>query len=125
MSYLRDPRYSGMWESDGEYNGKYKAADGTLHNSPEEADKHDMTERTYTQAELDAAMQSERETAWLAERVDVQPPTYVTVSDNGSFELTNDPNKAIRFKRMEDARQMAGLFEFEDVRAREHMWCEK
>lgn len=66
----------------------------------------------------------EQESAWLAERVDVQPPTYVTVSDIGMFELTDDPNKAIRFKRMDDARKMAGLFEFEDVRAREHSWPE-
>lgn len=71
-----------------------------------------------------AELQTISETAWLAERIDVQPPTYVTVSDIGFFELTPDPNKAIRFKRMEDARQMAGLFELEDVRAREHSWPE-
>ena len=65
------------------------------------------------------------ETAWLAERLDgPDGPEYVTVSDIGMVEFTKDPNKAIRFKRMEDARQMAGLFEFEDVMAREHMWPE-
>lgn len=41
MSYLRNPRIPYVWESDGEYNGKFRAADGTLHDSAEEADKHD------------------------------------------------------------------------------------
>jgi hypothetical protein len=68
----------------------------------------------------------EQETAWLAERFDgADGPEYVTVSDIGMVEFTKDHNKAIRFKRMEDARQMAGLFEFEDVRAREHSWSDK
>jgi len=43
MSYLRNPRVPHMWESDGEYNGKYRAADGTLHDSAKAADRHDRT----------------------------------------------------------------------------------
>lgn len=76
-------------------------------------------------AKLEAENAGLRECAWLAERLDsAEGPEYVTVSDIGMFEFTKDPNKAIRFKRMEDARQMAGLFELEDVRAREHSWPE-
>lgn len=42
MSYIRNPRVPNMWESDGDAPWcKYKAADGTMHDSPKEADKHD------------------------------------------------------------------------------------
>lgn len=41
MTYIRNPRQPFVWESDGEYNGKFKSDDGTLHEFPEEADKHD------------------------------------------------------------------------------------
>jgi hypothetical protein len=42
MSYLRDPRNRYCWQSDGEWNGQYKAADGTLYKCADEADKHDL-----------------------------------------------------------------------------------
>lgn len=42
MTYLRNPRHRYMWESDGaEPFGKYKADDGTLHDSAKEADAHE------------------------------------------------------------------------------------
>lgn len=44
MTYLRNPRCVYMWESDGDYNGKYKAQDGTLCDSAKEADARDRIE---------------------------------------------------------------------------------
>ena len=42
MSYLRNPRTPYLWESDGDAPwGKFKAADGTFHDTGNEADKHD------------------------------------------------------------------------------------
>lgn len=41
MTYLRNPREPFFWESDGDYNGLYKAQDGTLCESAKAADKHD------------------------------------------------------------------------------------
>ena len=42
MSYLRNPRVPNMWESDGDAPWmKFKAADGTFHDSEAAADKHD------------------------------------------------------------------------------------
>lgn len=41
MTYLRNPRIPFLWESDGDYNGKYRADDGTLHDSARAADEHD------------------------------------------------------------------------------------
>ena len=42
MSYIRNPRLSYMWESDGDAPWcKFKAADGTLHDTGNAADKHD------------------------------------------------------------------------------------
>jgi hypothetical protein len=45
MTYIRDLRYPGFWESDGEYTGKYRADDGSLHDSARDADKHDRDRR--------------------------------------------------------------------------------
>lgn len=73
------------------------------------------------QAEIAAAYLA-AECAWLAERLDSGEPQYGTVDDIGIISFTKDSNKALRFKRMEDARQFAGLFDLEDVRAREHSW---
>lgn len=42
MTYIRNPRHPFVWESDGDEPwGKYKASDGTIHNSAAEADEHD------------------------------------------------------------------------------------
>jgi hypothetical protein len=41
MTYIRNPRERFVWESDGVYNGKYMADDGSLHNSHKEAVEHD------------------------------------------------------------------------------------
>lgn len=38
MTYLRDPRNRLIWESDGDFKGKFAAEDGTLHDSPEEVE---------------------------------------------------------------------------------------
>lgn len=46
MTYIRNPRQPFMWESDGEYSGKFKSDDGTLHDSPKEADMHDLQRRS-------------------------------------------------------------------------------
>jgi len=40
MTYIRNPHNPFMWESDGEYNDKFRADDGTLHNSANDAVKH-------------------------------------------------------------------------------------
>jgi hypothetical protein len=36
MTYIRDPFHPMFWESDGMWNGKFMAKDGTLHDSIEE-----------------------------------------------------------------------------------------
>lgn len=41
MTYLRNPRIPSQWESDGDWSGKFKADDGTLHDTAKEADQHD------------------------------------------------------------------------------------
>lgn len=43
MAYLRNPRMPYCWESDGAAPWcKYKADDGTIHDSAKEADEHDL-----------------------------------------------------------------------------------
>lgn len=46
MTYIRDPRNPRIWESDGNYNSKFMAKDGSLHNSSEEAIAHDKQKQT-------------------------------------------------------------------------------
>jgi hypothetical protein len=48
VTYIRNPRVPNVWESDGEYNGKYKAVDGSLHDSANEADKYDRKAMKHT-----------------------------------------------------------------------------
>lgn len=66
VTYIRDPRGRGMvWESDGaEPWGKYRADDGTLHDSAKEADAHDA-----------AAHAAEVETVkdWIGMQGDIAP----------------------------------------------------
>jgi hypothetical protein len=47
VTYIRNPRVPNVWESDGEYNGKYKAVDGSLHDSANEADKYDRKHKRH------------------------------------------------------------------------------
>lgn len=48
MSYIRNPRLPHTWESDGDAPwGKYKAADGTMHDSANQADKHDLDKKQH------------------------------------------------------------------------------
>lgn len=41
MTYLRNPRWPLLWESDGDYNGKYMADDGSLHDDANEVLKYE------------------------------------------------------------------------------------
>jgi len=41
MTYIRNPRDRFWWESDGHYDGKFKADDGTLHDSPDEVVRYE------------------------------------------------------------------------------------
>jgi len=53
MSYLRNPRMPFIWESDGDAPfGKYKAADGTLHDSGNKADDYDLEREQWPWKEI-------------------------------------------------------------------------
>jgi len=41
MTYIRNPRHSFLWESDGEYTGKFRADDGTLHDEANDVLKYE------------------------------------------------------------------------------------
>jgi hypothetical protein len=45
MTNIRNPRYPLLWESDGEYNGKYMAEDGTLHDDANAVLKYEKERR--------------------------------------------------------------------------------
>lgn len=41
MTFIRNPNDPFTWDSDGEYTGKFKAQDGTLHDSAQKATEYD------------------------------------------------------------------------------------
>jgi hypothetical protein len=60
MTYIRNPRAPLLWESDGEYTGKFLADDGTLHDEANDVLKYER-ERDAAKKRLAAPTDSRRD----------------------------------------------------------------